>query len=579
MTVTGYSPRRPYRFAETSKLIVGRFTVPQLAGKKGSEILADYRDAAKKSLSDTHAIADDARDGETRPASTGGWVADDDSSLLEDWIPIWKELLPRRSCGTLLKLSDTASLRPGFGLSPARLAYLVVRGETIDLQYRDQESPNLQRLARYFTVLLPAEIEPFAALAFMRSLGGVEDAYVASGLEVPLPASGFLVETAITDRPLRHLSATGLDLHEPLATGGNKKPSVRVADIEYDWNLDHESLVSPPTYLDPTGQGWPIHHQALQQGYPLLRDTWSHGTASLGTVAGQKGNYRGVAPGVAAILSPVGLTPVGKPYSTIYVSIHDAIARAAHFLAGTAAAAHRGDVLLVEMQTQRNGIGPLRPCEFEFAVWDAIRLASANGITVVEPTGNGGISLSSTIGGATKGFPGWPNDSNAVMVGGAKSGTPHVRASYSGFGIRVDCFAWCERVVASSCDDLGAATSKQDSTLYYNDFGGTSAAAALIAGAAAAIQQLAHDHLGGQLPPRLLRALIGDPKSGVTAVFGGGDGLVGVMPKLRKLQSSPSHFADAVRDAWANADMSGPAPGSGTPDRELSAQAWNAYAR
>src|SRR5512140_894502 len=47
-----------------------------------------------------------------------------------------------------------------------------------------------------------------------------------------------------------------------------------------------------------------------------------------------------------------------------------------------------GDVMLLEMQTADND-SALWPIEVEDAEFDAIRLATAMGITVVEPAGNG----------------------------------------------------------------------------------------------------------------------------------------------------------------------------------------------
>ena len=76
-----------------------------------------------------------------------------------------------------------------------------------------------------------------------------------------------------------------------------------------------------------------------------------------------------------------------------------------------------GDVLLIEQQGYVDNL--FCPVEVEPAVFDAIALAVAKGIIVVEPTGNGSINLDGSDWGD------WFNpdvqDSGAMMVGGGAS--------------------------------------------------------------------------------------------------------------------------------------------------------------
>lgn len=61
-------------------------------------------------------------------------------------------------------------------------------------------------------------------------------------------------------------------------------------------------------------------------------------------------------------------------------------------IVAAASAMSFADVLLLESQTNYGGLS-LVPCEAEPAVFDAIRLATALGIVVVEAGGNGGNDL------------------------------------------------------------------------------------------------------------------------------------------------------------------------------------------
>ncbi len=103
-----------------------------------------------------------------------------------------------------------------------------------------------------------------------------------------------------------------------------------------------------------------------------------------------------------------------------------------------------GDVLLLEVQ---RGAPPL-PTETDLADFDAIRLAAARSVIVVEAAGNGNNDLDAWTDGSgrfrlRRGHVDF-RDSGAIMVGAARSavvgGTAHDRAGFSNFGSRIE--AW-----------------------------------------------------------------------------------------------------------------------------------------
>ena len=85
------------------------------------------------------------------------------------------------------------------------------------------------------------------------------------------------------------------------------------------------------------------------------------------------------------------------------------------------------------------------PVEIADATYEAIRLATALGIVVVEAGCNGGYDLDAYTNLSGKrifdrtsaGF----RDSGAIMVGAGSSASPHTRLGFSNHGNRVECYA------------------------------------------------------------------------------------------------------------------------------------------
>ncbi len=193
------------------------------------------------------------------------------------------------------------------------------------------------------------------------------------------------------------------------------------------------------------------------------------------------------------------------------------------------------------LEVQRAG----QPTEVDPLDFDAIRLAVANGIIVVEAAGNGRINLNRlrTVDGRllrrrSVDF----RDSGAIMVGAARAAAPHNRSWFSNHGSRVDCFAWGDSVVAAG---YGNYLDGDDRHTYTDTFSGTSSAAPMIAGAAVLVQSLygrnATPRVSSKngdpenwkrLSPSQMRSILSNPRTG-TRQGQGIQGRIGVMPNLR----------------------------------------------
>lgn len=310
----------------------------------------------------------------------------------------------------------------------------------------------------------------------------------------------------------------------------------------------------PPVILVDVEQGWEEYHKDLKNlgnfhptpVYGANRAGTSygpghHGTAVLGQLAplsGVEGAAASVAEFRLASHYRGGQPSPGDPFADteghVAAAIVNALATPGDFPSGldpTAyAATSLGDILLLEVQRA------LLPTEVDEADLDAIRLATALGVTVVEAAGNGGQDLDRyrhpVTGRALNRRSSAFVDSGAVMVGAAFAALPHDWAPFSNFGTRLDCYGWGESVTSCGYGDLDGGN--EPTQAYTNTFSGTSSAAPMIAGAAALLQGLHRRQTGNSLAPLPLRALLADPATGTPQGPNVG-GFIGVMPDLEAL--------------------------------------------
>jgi hypothetical protein len=152
-------------------------------------------------------------------------------------------------------------------------------------------------------------------------------------------------------------------------------------------------------------------------------------------------------------------------------------------------------------------------------VFDAIKIAVANGITVVEPAGNGGVNLDNPSCGGM--FDRSVRDSGAIVVGQGGGYFGDRQWAGSSFGNRVDVQGWGSGVWSTGGGWCVLPPDNPDyNRCYSTNFPGTSGAAAVVAGAVANLQGVAIKAFGAPLSPADLRELLvqtGAPQLGDTS--------------------------------------------------------------
>ncbi|AUD79324.1 hypothetical protein CW740_08725 [Kangiella profundi] len=302
----------------------------------------------------------------------------------------------------------------------------------------------------------------------------------------------------------------GIDARWAWTQANGEGAGVGFVDLEQGWFLAHEDYaVKLPTLLygdNRDGIG----------GY-----VGNHGTAVLGEVVAED-NALGVV-GIAPSCTSVNVTSHYDDATSTALHVADAII-------GALPSMDAGDVLLLEVQR-----GGAIATEVDDADFDAIRLATATGVIVVEAAGNGSNNLDTYTNGSgdnilNRTSPDF-RESGAIIVGAASSAVPHERLNFSSFGTRVDCFAWGQNVTTCGYGALDDGGGDNDKT-YTNAFNGTSSASPIVAGAAVVLQGMYEANSGTRLSPLQMRALLSDPATntpqGVVT-----PGNIGVMPDLR----------------------------------------------
>lgn len=313
----------------------------------------------------------------------------------------------------------------------------------------------------------------------------------------------------------RHAAPMGVDTNGvatwPGATGGN----VKVVDVEYSWNVDHEDISKAR-----------VLGASLPNGTPSdpFNDT-GHGTAVIGILSADSNTI-----GVTGEVTDAQLAMINTVTTTGYNPAN------AINIARTNMTA--GDVMLIEQQTGGPSASTTDyvPLEWIPSVYDAIKLATATNITVVEAAGNGNQNLNDTaLFGSS--FPSGKADSGAIIVGASgacSSGvTPlNSRISFSTYGSRVNLHAAGECVITTGGNNNLYNNSLNENYTY--TFGGTSSASAIIAGAAVAYNS-AYEQLNNVAPTavsvRSALATNGTPQNTAPGTWAGN---IGPMPNLDK---------------------------------------------
>ncbi len=410
-------------------------------------------------------------------------------------------------------------------VSPGELARLVETAVERDSSYRPP------RFTAWFTVEAPRGMRSEELARRLLEWDVVESA------RPDAPAVDPLVNAA--DDPLSvnqgylDPAPAGIDAEFAWAVAGGAGAGQRVVDLEQGWTLDHEDLA--------------VHGGTLLFG-TLQNGSRPHGTSVLGEIC--------------AVDNTVGCVGIVPEIDSIDVTSHSgSLSNVPDALVGALPSLGFGDVLLLEVQTVTPAAPVFgAPVELIDDCFEAIRLATALGVIVVEAGGNGSNNLDSitNFAGLQVLDPASPDfrDSGAIIVGAATSGTPHVPMSFTSFGNRVDCYAWGENVQTCTSDILGS------TSIYTSVFSGTSSASPIVTGAALAVQGVVQAAGGRRLSPAQMRRLLSAPATG-TASNSPATDLIGVMPDLRAIIEGPLDIGLAdvyLRDNAA--DLGAPHNGS-----------------
>jgi len=390
-------------------------------------------------------------------------------------------------------------------LAPAEVRALVDRAVELDRTYH---APNL---LTYFVIDCPPAVDPEALAKSLSAWRTVQTAYVESGPVPPPQPINPSDDPRFPNQGYLSPAPNGIDAPYAWTFPGGGGDGIQFVDMEQGWMLNHEDLPSPSI--------------TLLSG--INKTNFDHGTAVLGvinSVDNQIGDI-GIAPHSSGRVVSEFQTTGGT------LNRPDAIMSAIKAL-------NFGDVLLLEAQTAK----PESPAEVELAVFDTIRLATALGVVVVEPAGNGQLYLDSAYSVLNRTSPKF-KDSGAIMVGAATSTYPHLRKDFSNYGSRVDCYAWGENVDTCWTDSTGS------NSLYTTGFLGTSSASAIVAGAAMVVQGIADAKLKRRFSAWQLRAILSDVNLGTPAENPPGmvgDPCIGVMPDLKAIITNKLNVAPDV---------------------------------
>lgn len=275
---------------------------------------------------------------------------------------------------------------------------------------------------------------------------------------------------------------------------------IRIRDVEYGFNKNHEELVDRNTFIAP---GMTISSSATA--------TYTeHGTSVFGIMYADKGGYgiTGMCPDATEmVLFPEWQQTGYNRVNAVSQSIANSVA---------------GDVIVYEMQAygQSNNFVP---AEFDNVVWDLTKAATDSGIIIVEAAANGNQNLDSTFYASYMAR----GNSGAIIVGAGTSDLLHNRMSYSTYGSRVDLQGWATNV--RSCGKGDLIMIGGDFNQSYTNFSGTSSATPMVASCVVVLQSYYYSLTGTYMSPSAMRQLLqttGIPQG--TAVSGN----IGPLPNM-----------------------------------------------
>ena len=334
---------------------------------------------------------------------------------------------------------------------------------------------------------------------------------VDQGYRKPPRAAPLASATALQAR--QHRWGVNANRVEKLAAGRGELIGLHLIDT--GWNLQTMTFASTSiSYASHQAITRPCFLRWGGNGYTSA--DLDHGMGTLGVLAadGAKRSLKGICRGAWRIElygSGVG-SYAHDPYNALLAALYASVP---------------GDIALIEAQLLGSGKTPYFPVEYQDHYFQAMRLARALCVLVIEPAGNGDSKLDGLLASApptlAAGDPCPIEDSGALVVG-AVNPTSHGRMTGSNYGTIVRAFAWGS--------DVSTLTGDASGTGYTPLYDGTSSASAIVAGAAVVAQALARSALGTTLPPDDLRDLLYN--TGTKSVAPATDE-IGRMPNLRRV--------------------------------------------
>lgn len=422
-------------------------------------------------------------------------------------------------------LSSVESITRLFSLPKSRLDELRQAGET-------GSGDSLPDLNMWFALELVDGTDVDEFIEDLKALPNVDEAELA-----PIPQPLTAVTPDFTaDQDYLGPATDGIDATFSSTLTGGDGSGITIYDVEYSWNQNHEDLskaAGVSLLLDPG-----------DSASDPFNDT-NHGTAVIGELIADDNTIgvTGIVPGADIGLAPANTTNLGyNPANAILLAVDDA---------------EPGDVILIEQQYLVCGTGNYGPLEWIQSVFDAIQVAVANRIVMVEAAGNGGVDLDQA--GCNNRFDRTNRDSGAIIVGagGSPLGNDRRRLGFSSYGSRVDVQGWGEDVVTTGYG-MAAPNGYRDpddpddpDTWYRFTFGGTSSASPIVAGAVASLQGIALEQFKTPILPFQMRKLLvdtGSPQLGNVAEH------IGPRPDLR---AAIAEITQGALDVFFLVDLSG----------------------
>lgn len=407
---------------------------------------------------------------------------------------------PSVKINLVVKFTDAAEVRPRAGGLYSRTGVAIDEVDTVATEYGLQFEPMITLAdARVESLLDRARTRSHRAqpdlLGLHRVVGAASrDDLLAAGQDLahldavefayfehvrpPNPATDIdpMTPDLVSNQGYRG-AENGIDM-EGAAVMGLDGSGVRISDVEYNWNADHEAW-NDGTFTQEAGTTIP----------PDLEFNGDHGTAVAGELVAHGAGY-----GVT------GITPA-SPFFVYPQATEEAGYRRTEAVTSALADSGVGDVVLLEIQTSENLTGQLAPGEIEEAIWMATRVGTDAGVVVVAAAGNGNLDLDRE----ELAYYRERGDSGAIIVG---AGAPLTRArlTFSTYGERVDVQGWGQQVFTTGYGQFAAYGGDRNQE-YTAIFSGTSSASPIVTGAAVLLQQAAIE-AGSPLTSTQMRAVL-----------------------------------------------------------------------